>query len=117
MAVKRILTIGAASLFATVVVATTAQAAYTAYTTLYGTSAGQISTIDCRAAVTASTADDSARTIEVEGEKCSSVSVKIFYSNSVGYAGWSNTVTHASKAVKDLSGADQLQRSYHTASR
>jgi len=113
----RIFAAATGSLLVTVVAATAAQAAYVATGTLTGTDFGQISTIECRAAIIADASDDSARTIEVEGEECSAVSVKIYYSNSVGYVGWSNTVTHSSKAVKVLYGSDELRKSYHTATR
>jgi len=99
------------------VLASTAQAAYMASRTLYGTDSGSISTVQCAADIWSNASLDAAATSEHSGSGCASVSVKIYYYNPAGYAGWSGTVTHPYYAQKALGGSDELQRSYHTAVR
>jgi len=89
--------------------------AYTATGTLTGSGSGVISTIGCSADTFASAPNDKASTEEHSNNTCTSVTVKIYYTNSAGYAGWSSTVTHPSYAVKQLTGSDELVSSYHTA--
>jgi len=117
MAVKRILVIGSASIVASLAIATAAQAAYTATATLYGTDVKVLSVLECKAVATSSQSDDRGATTEAEGYPCSSVSVKVFYQNSSGYYGWSSTDTDLKKAVVVLSGSNQLQNTYNTATR
>jgi hypothetical protein len=114
---NRIIAIGAATFVAVFGIAAAAQAAYVATGTLYGSDSDVISTVDCAAAIISSTADDQAKTIEAEDIACTKVTVKVYYTNSAGYAGWSSTVESSWRAIKTLSGADQLSRSYHTAVR
>jgi len=95
-----------------------AQAAYVATGTLVGSAVGQISTVGCRAVTIASTSDDQASTHRIEDGGCSELTVKIYYTNPAGYAGWTSTASNTGSVVtKKVYGSDELRKSYHTAIR
>jgi len=74
-----------------------------------------ISTIDCSALTILSTGGDWAET--EDRTSCSSVSVRIFYTNGAGYSTWTSTVTSGWTALIELTGNNQAKQSYHTATR
>lgn len=117
MHARRLIMVGAAATVASLVVASSAQAAYVASATLYGTDYSVLSVLECRAVATSDQSIDFAATSEVEGAGCSSVSVKVFYTNGRGYYGWTNTDSDPRRASVQLTGSNALQKSYNTATR
>jgi|GEM_PF-2007614 len=117
MATKRILAIATTSVLATMIAATAAQAAYVASVTIYGSGVKTLSVLECKAVAATTTSDDSTTTTEVEGYPCTWVSARAFYTTTDGHAEWTNTVSARSQAVVNVTGTNQLQKSYNTATR
>lgn len=115
MAKRRTIAVGSATILASLAIATTAQAANVATITLYGTGTGSLATYGCPARAWSSASQDAAGSSAILLPGCKSVSVKIYYTNNKGFAGWSGTTTDPDYAQRTLNGSDELQKSYHTA--
>lgn len=114
MRTRRKIIIGSATFLAIVATATAAAAANSVSATLYGTDTVTKSTVGCSAGMWATAANDTAATSGLTAG-CSLVTVKIYYTNTRGYAGWTSTKSDPDYVLKGLGSGDELVKSYHTA--
>jgi|GEM_PF-2411371 len=119
MAIRRVLVAGFAAVLVVLGAATVAQAATSKTITLSGAGAttvtGSVAVTGCPATGWNNASLDTAATSAGGSNGCSYVSVKIYYTNSHGYAGWTNSNSDSAYAQLTLSGGDELQKSSHTA--